>query len=175
MAKFVATLFVFLATLNTAYSSQSVTNQLNVSITISKAQCKINNGSGVSGSYSLPMISTSGEILGAKKYTTIPIIIDCTAGGNINQLDIIFGDNSDKKIDSTTWYTTNKDLGLRFGWTKDKQQSFSLGTTQNINKSAWLEGEKKFNASVDVSPVVLNNGAQGGQYTSAIPVTVTFI
>ncbi|WP_265510902.1 protein fanH [Providencia rustigianii] len=157
------------------YASQSVKKPLNVSIILSKAQCKINNGSGVSGSYLLPMINTSGKIVGSKNYTTVPIMIDCTAGGNINQLEITFGDNSNKKIDSTTWSTTNSNLGIRFSWTKDKQQNFSLGSVQDINKPNWMEASKKFNASVDVSPVVLNQKIQGGQYTSSLPVTITFI
>lgn len=175
MTKIVSTLFILMATLNTAYSSQSVTTPLNVSIVLSKAQCKINNGSGVSGNYFLPMISTSGQIMSAKNNITIPIIIDCTEGGSINQLDITFGDNSDKKIDSTTWYTTNSNLGLRFSWSKDKQQTFSLGSISDINKSTWMESNKIFNASVDVSPVILNSQIKGGQYTSALPVTITFI
>ncbi len=113
--------------------------------------------------------------MGSKNYTTVPIMIDCTAGGNINQLEITFGDNSNKKIDSTTWSTTNSNLGIRFSWTKDKQQNFSLGSVQDINKPNWMEASKKFNASVDVSPVVLNQKIQGGQYTSSLPVTITFI
>ncbi|HCN5613312.1 TPA: protein fanH, partial [Escherichia coli] len=165
MTNKVAALLIFMATVSTAHASQTVTKSLGVSITLSKAQCKINNGSGISGNYLLPMISTSGQIVGSKNFTTVPIIIDCTAGGDINQLEITFGDNSNKKIDSTTWYTTNKDVGLRFSWTKDKKQKFNLGSTHVINKSSWMEGDKKFNASVDVYPVVIRNSAQGGQYS----------
>ncbi|EEY7880595.1 protein fanH [Escherichia coli] len=175
MIKKVPVLLFFMASISITHASQTATKSLGVSITLSKAQCKINNGAGISGSFVLPMISTSGQIISSKKFTTVPIIIDCTAGGNVNQLEITFGDNSSKKIDSTTWYTTNKDLGLRFSWTKDKTQGFNLGVAHNINKSIWLEGNKKFNASVDVSPVVIRNTVQGGQYTSALPVTVTFI
>ncbi|EDV3465787.1 protein fanH [Salmonella enterica subsp. diarizonae] len=175
MTKTVAALLILLATASSAHASKNISKSLSVSLTLSKTQCKINNGAGVSGHYLLPVISISGQIVGSKNFTTVPIIIDCSAGGNVNQLEITFGDDSNKKIDSTTWSTTNKDLALRFSWTKGKQLGFSLGAVQNINKSSWLEGNKKFNASVDVSPVILRSSVQGGKYTSALPVTVTFI
>lgn len=168
-------LFVFLSSISITHASKMTTKSLGVSIILSKAQCKINGGSGISGSFVLPIISTSGQIVSSKNFITVPIIIDCTAGGDINQIEITFGDNSSKKIDSTTWYTTNKNLGLRFSWTKDKTQAFIIGVAHNINHPTWIEGNKKFNASVDVSPIVLRNSVQGGQYTSAFPVTVSFI
>ncbi|EDS7167649.1 protein fanH [Salmonella enterica] len=174
MIKRISLLLIFVTSINLSHASQTVTKSLGVSITLSKAQCKINNGAGISGNFVLPMISTSGQNVGTMNFTTVPILIDCSDGGNVNQLEIIFGDNSSNKLDSTTWYTTNKDLGLRLSWTKDKSQDFNLGVTQNINKSNWIEGNKKFNASVNVSPVVLRNSAQAGQYTSSLPVTVTF-
>lgn len=55
-----------MASISITHASQTATKSLGVSITLSKAQCKINNGAGISGSFVLPMISTSGQIISSK-------------------------------------------------------------------------------------------------------------
>lgn len=79
-------------------------------MTVTNPQCQINNGTGLPENIQLPLITTSGTLLGDNN-VEVPILINCLS--NITKFEVTFTGGNNSKIT-----TSNNMVDLTLSWKK---------------------------------------------------------
>ncbi|MGU0171357.1 hypothetical protein ACVXG8_04840 [Escherichia coli] len=69
------------------YAAQKANVSLPITMTVTNPQCQINNGTGLPENIQLPLITTSGALLGDNN-VEVPILINCLS--NITKFEVTF-------------------------------------------------------------------------------------
>ena len=92
------------------YAAQKANVSLPITMTVTNPQCQINNGTGLPENIQLPLITTSGALLGDNN-VEVPILINCLS--NITKFEVTFTGGNNSKIT-----TSNNMVDLTLSWKK---------------------------------------------------------
>ena len=134
-------------------AAQKASVSLPIAMQVTNPQCQINKGLGLPETVQLPLITTSGALLGDSN-VEVPIVIDCAS--DITKFEVTLAGGSNSKLSTSN----NKvDITLK---------------PVELSKAPFLVSQKQFDGSLlaRVSPHTGNIPA--GNYTASLPVTFTY-
>ncbi|EJJ6948764.1 type 1 fimbrial protein [Salmonella enterica] len=178
---FVPCVMIFLISMHSlTVMASSTATSIGVKMTITHANCVVNNGKGVSGTYNLPVINDSGTVVDRIGYTDIPLIIDCTRGGGLRALGVSFNASSYgfQDVYNGLLNTSIADIALRTHWKRNGERviDFSGVTDLLAIKDAEIH-PGVYDSSLKVYPVASKPGGMSltpGRYQADLTVNISY-
>lgn len=147
------------------YAAQKANVSLPITMTVTNPQCQINNGTGLPVNVQLPLITTSGTLLGDNN-VEVPIVINCLS--NITKFEVTFTGGNNSKIT-----TSNNMVDLTLSWKKGGG-AVTFGSPVELSKAPFLVSPKQFDGSLLVKVSPRTGTIPAGSYTASLPVTFTY-
>ncbi|EGO4655713.1 fimbrial protein [Escherichia coli] len=147
------------------YAAQKANVSLPITMTVTNPQCQINNGTGLPENIQLPLITTSGALLGDNN-VEVPILINCLS--NITKFEVTFTGGNNSKIT-----TSNNMVDLTLSWKKGGG-AVTFGSPVELSKAPFLVSPKQFDGSLLVRVSPRTGTIPTGSYTANLPVTFTY-
>ena len=147
------------------FAAHKASVNLPITMTVTNPQCQINNGTGLPENVQLPLITTSGALLGDNN-VEIPIVIDCL--NDITKFEVTFTGGNDSKIT-----TSNTMVDLTLSWKKGGG-AVTFGSPVELSKAPFLVSPKQFDGSLLVRVSPHTGTIPAGSYTATLPVTFTY-
>ncbi|EGT0648681.1 fimbrial protein [Citrobacter braakii] len=146
-------------------AAQKASVSLPIAMQVTNPQCQINKGLGLPETVQLPLITTSGALLGDSN-VEVPIVIDCAS--DITKFEVTLAGGSNSKLS-----TSNNKVDITLSWKKGGG-AVEFGKPVELSKAPFLVSQKQFDGSLlaRVSPHTGNIPA--GNYTASLPVTFTY-
>lgn len=147
------------------YAAQKASVSLPIAMTVTNPQCQINNGAGLPENVKLPLITTSGALLGDNN-VEVPILINCLS--NITKFEVTLTGGNNSKI-----MTSNNMVDLTLSWKKGGG-AVTFGSPVELSKAPFLVNTKQFDGSLLVRVSPRTGTIPAGSYTASLPVTFTY-
>ncbi|WP_336220143.1 fimbrial protein [Citrobacter amalonaticus] len=148
----------------TGYAAQKASVNLPIAMTVTNPQCQINNGAGLPENVQLPLITTSGALLGND--VEVPILINCLS--DITKFEVTFTGGNNSKLT-----TSNNMVDLTLSWKKGGG-AVTFGSPVELSTPPFLVSPKQFDGSLLVRVTPHTGTIPAGNYTASLPVTFTY-
>ncbi|CBG90822.1 fimbrial protein [Citrobacter rodentium] len=147
------------------YAAQKASATLPITMQVTNPQCQVNNGLGLPETVQLPLITTSGALLGDNN-VEVPIVIDCVS--DITKFEVTLTGGSNSKLT-----TSNNMVDITLSWKKGGG-AVEFGTPVELSKAPFLVNQKQFDGTL-LARVSSHTGTiPAGSYTASLPVTFTY-
>ncbi|HED3077527.1 TPA: fimbrial protein [Citrobacter amalonaticus] len=147
------------------YAAQKANVSLPIAMTVTNPQCQINNGAGLPENVQLPLITTSGALLGDNN-VEVPILINCLS--NMTKFEVTFTGGNNSKIT-----ISNTMVDLTLSWKKGGGV-VTFGSPVELSKPPFLVNPNQFDGSLLVRVSPHTGTIPAGNYTASLPVTFTY-
>lgn len=148
-----------------AARSETVPKKLTIRAEVTNPQCQINNGLGLPESVQLPIITTSGTLLGDNN-VEVPILVACLS--NVNKFEVTLAGGSNSKLT-----TSNNMVDITLSW-KQGGGAVEFGTPVELSKAPFLVNQKQFDGTLLARVSPHTGTIPAGNYTASLPVTFTY-
>ncbi|EDW6064633.1 type 1 fimbrial protein [Salmonella enterica subsp. enterica serovar Oslo] len=160
-------------------SAGNTTSNIGVKMQITNANCIVNGGKGISGTYNLPLMNDGGKVIDSISYIDVPLIIDCTKGVNLAALTISFTATKPGFQNAANGLinTTMANIALLTRWKYNGERVIDLSATTDL--LAIKDAEVRsgvYDSSLKVYPVNLNPSVIAftpGQYHADLSINIT--
>ena len=146
-------------------AAQQASVSLPISMQVTNPQCQINNGAGLPETVQLPLVTTSGALLGDNN-VEVPIVIDCVS--DITKFEVTLTGGSNSKLS-----TSNNMVDIALSWKKGGG-SVEFGTPVELSKAPFLVSQKQFDGTLLARVSPHTGTIPAGNYSASLPVTFTY-
>lgn len=156
-----------LSTLTTfnSHAAQTASVSLPITMQVTNPQCQINKGLGLPETVQLPLITTSGALLGDNN-VEVPIVVDCV--NDITKFEVTLAGGSNSKLT-----TSNNMVDITLSWKKGGG-AVEFGTPVELSKAPFLVNQKQFDGTLLARVSPHTGTIPAGNYTASLPVTFTY-
>ena len=156
---------IFFSSNFAAASSETAPKRLTIRAEITNPQCQINKGLGLPETVQLPLITTSGALLGDNN-VEVPIVVDCV--NDITKFEVTLAGGSNSKLT-----TSNNMVDITLSWKKGGG-AVEFGTPIELSKAPFLVNQKQFDGTLLARVSPHTGTIPAGNYTASLPVTFTY-
>ncbi len=146
-------------------AAQKASVSLPIAMQVTNPQCQINKGLGLPETVQLPLITTSGALLGDNN-VEVPIVIDCAS--DITKFEVTLAGGSNSKLS-----TSNNKVDITLSWKKGGGV-VEFGKPVELSKAPFLVSQKQFDGSLLARVSPHTGTIPAGNYTASLPVTFTY-
>lgn len=146
-------------------AAQKTSVDLPIAMQVTNPQCQINKGAGLPETVQLPLITTSGSLLGDNN-VEVPILIDCVSA--ITKFEVTLTGGSNSKLT-----TSNNRIDIILSWKKGGGP-VEFGTPVELSKAPFLVNQKQFDGTLVARVSPHSDTIPAGNYTASLPVMVTY-
>ena len=146
-------------------AAQKASVSLPIAMQVTNPQCQINKGLGLPETVQLPLITTSGALLGDNN-VEVPIVIDCASA--ITKFEVTLTGGSNSKLS-----TSNNKVDIILSWKKGGG-TVEFGTPVELSKAPFLVSQKQFDGTLLARVSPHTGTIPAGNYTASLPVTFTY-
>ncbi|EGI3956566.1 fimbrial protein [Escherichia coli] len=161
-------LIVGLLSASTSFNSQAAQKasvSLPIAMQVTNPQCQINKGLGLPETVQLPLITTSGALLGDNN-VEVPIVIDCAS--DITKFEVTLTGGANSKLS-----TSNNMVDITLSW-KQGGGMVEFGKPVEMSKAPYLVSQKQFDGTLLASVSPHTGTIPAGNYSASLPVTFTY-
>lgn len=161
-------LIIGLLSASTSFNNQAAQKasvSLPIAMQVTNPQCQINKGLGLPETVQLPLITTSGALLGDNN-VEVPIVIDCAS--NITKFEVTLTGGANSKLS-----TSNNMVDITLSW-KQGGGGVEFGKPVELSKAPFLMSQKQFDGTLLARVSPHTGTIPAGNYTASLPVTFTY-
>lgn len=146
-------------------AAQKASVSLPIAMQVTNPQCQINKGLGLPETVQLPLITTSGALLGDNN-VEVPIVIDCAS--DITKFEVTLTGGANSKLS-----TSNNMVDITLSW-KQGGGMVEFGKPVEMSKAPYLVSQKQFDGTLLASVSPHTGTIPAGNYSASLPVTFTY-